>query len=53
MVTSLGIIVSAISQSSVAVAVPVFAGNVLAEHEIVTFAGQVITGEVVSSLVIV
>ena len=40
-------------QLSVAVAVPVFAGNVLASQFIVVFAGQVITGLVVSCTVIV
>jgi hypothetical protein len=40
-------------QLSVAVAIPVFAGAVLAEHSIVTFAGQnVITGGVLSSMTI-
>ena len=40
-------------QLSVAVAVPVFAGNTLASQFIVLFAGQLITGRVVSCTVIV
>ena len=40
-------------QLSVAVAVPVFAGNVLASQLIVLFEGQLITGRVVSWTVIV
>ena len=41
------------SQLSVAVAVPVLAGNVLPVHSIVTFAGQVIIGAALSSTNIV
>ena len=37
------------SQLSVAVALPVFAGKVLAVHSIVVFGGQVIIGGVLSS----
>ena len=48
-VTSLKVTVGAPSQLSVAVAEPVFAGKVLAEHWIVTFAGHVIAGGVLSS----
>ena len=51
-VTSVEVIVGVASQS-VAVAVPVFAGNVLAVHCMVTLAGQVITGATLSSTVIV
>lgn len=51
-VTSLKVIASVGSQS-VAVAVPVLAGNVLAVHCIVTLIGQVITGGVLSSTTIV
>ena len=40
-------------QLSVAVAVPVLAGNVLASQLIVLFAGQLIIGRVVSCIVIV
>jgi hypothetical protein len=40
------------SQLSVAVAVPVFAGKVTAVHAIVTFAGHVIMGMVLSSTMI-
>lgn len=43
----------AIEQLSVAVALPVLAGSVLAVHSIVTFTGQVITGAVLSSTKIV
>jgi hypothetical protein len=52
-VTSEKVIVGELSQPSVAVAVPVFAGNVLAVHSIVTFAGQVITGAVPSVTTII
>ena len=38
------------SQLSVAVAVPVVAGNVLDVQSMVTFAGQVISGTVVSTI---
>ena len=41
------------SQLSVAVAVPVFAGKVLAVHSIVSEAGHVMTGGVLSSTIIV
>ena len=41
------------SQLSLAVAVPVAAGNVLVKHAIVTFAGQVTTGATLSSTTIV
>lgn len=51
-VTSLKVIVGVASQST-AVAVPVFAGNVLAVHWIVTLGGQVNTGGVLSSTTIV
>ena len=44
MVTSLKVIIGALSQLSVAVALPVLAGNVLAIHSIVIFAGHVING---------
>src|SRR4030095_9943919 len=43
-VTSLKVIVGAVSQLSVAVALPVLAGNVLAVHSIVIFGGHVIIG---------
>tara|TARA_B100000809_G_scaffold53679_1_gene49168 strand:+ start:602 stop:844 length:243 start_codon:yes stop_codon:yes gene_type:complete len=43
----------ALLQLSVAVAVPVFAAAVEASHSTVTFAGQVITGTVVSTMVMV
>ena len=52
-VTSVDVTVGAVSQLSDAVAVPVLAGNELAEHSIVTFAGQVITGATLSSTTIV
>jgi hypothetical protein len=52
-VTSDDVMVGAVSQLSVAVAVPVFAGNVLAVHSIVREAGQVMTGAILSSTVIV
>lgn len=48
-VASLIVIVGVASQLSVAVAVPVFAGSVLAEHSIVTLLGQDRTGAVLSS----
>ena len=48
-VTSVNVIVAERSQLSVAVAVPVFAGSVLAVHNTVTFTGQVICGGVLSS----
>ena len=41
------------AQLSVAVALPVFPGSVLAVHEIVTFAGQIIEGEALSVKTIV
>ena len=40
-------------QLSVLVAVPVVAGSVLAVQDIVTFAGQVTAGKVVSDILIV
>lgn len=52
-VTSVDVIVGVASQLSVAVAVPVRAGNVLSVHSIVTFAGQVIVGPTLSSITIV
>jgi hypothetical protein len=48
-VTSLKVIAGVASQLSVAVALPVFAGNVLEEHSIVIFGGQVIMGAWLSS----
>lgn len=48
-VTSLNVMVAVASQLSVAVAVPVLAGAVLAVHWTVILAGQVITGPVLSS----
>src|SRR5689334_14307108 len=53
MVTSLEVIVGIGSQLSMAVAVPVLAGNVLPVHWMVTFAGQVNTGGTLSSTTIV
>jgi hypothetical protein len=50
-VTSLKVIVTDASQISVPVAVPVFAGKVLAEHWMVTFGGQVIDGGTSSLMV--
>ena len=52
-VTSLNVIVGIASQLSVAVALPVFEGKVLAVHSIVVFAGHVIIGAVLSSTRIV
>ena len=49
MVTSLKVTTGAALQLSVAVAVPVFAGSVLAVHSIVTLAGHVIAGAWLSS----
>ena len=48
-VTSLKVIPGVVSQLSVAVALPVLAGNVLAVHSIVIFGGHVITGAWLSS----
>jgi hypothetical protein len=48
-VKSLNVMVGVPSQLSVAVAVPVFAGAVLAVHCTVIFAGHVITGPALSS----
>jgi hypothetical protein len=48
-VTSVEVIVGVPSQLSVAVAVPVFAGNVLAVQSTVTLAGQVMVGAALSS----
>jgi hypothetical protein len=47
------LIIGVPSQLSVAVAVPVFAGKVLAVHCMVTFAGHDITGAVLSSTMMV
>lgn len=52
-VTSLKVNVAVASQLSVAVGLPVLAGAVLAVHCTVVFAGQVITGGVLSSRKIV
>ena len=53
-VTSLKVTTGAGSQLSVAVAFPVLAGNVLAVHSMVIFAGQsVMTGAVLSSTTMV
>jgi hypothetical protein len=49
MITSLKVIVDIVSQLSVAVAIPVLAGVVLAEQSIVISTGQVIRGARVSS----
>jgi hypothetical protein len=49
MVTSLKVIAGVLSQLSVAVALPVLAGNVLAVHSIVIFGGHVINGAWLSS----
>src|SRR4030095_8973007 len=49
MVTSLNVMAGVLSQLSVAVALPVFAGNVLAVHSIVIFGGQVMIGAWLSS----
>jgi hypothetical protein len=51
MVTLENVIAGEESQTSVAVALPVLPGNVLAEHEIVTLAGQVIKGATLSATV--
>jgi hypothetical protein len=51
-VTSVLVIVRLASHASVAVGVPVLAGNVLAEQSTVTLAGQVMDGEPVSTIVI-
>ena len=50
---SLNVTVTEASQLSVAVAIPVAAGNVLVLHNIVMFAGHVMTGAVLSSIKIV
>jgi hypothetical protein len=52
-VTSLEVMVGVPSQLSLAVAVPVLAGSVLAEQSMVTFKGQVSTGAILSSTTIV
>ena len=52
-VTSVKVTSGVPSQLSVAVAEPVLAGNVLAVHWMVTFAGQVTTGATLSSTKIV
>jgi len=51
-VTSLKVMVGARVQLSVAVAVPVFSGNVLASHSMDTPAGQVMTGGVTSKVTV-
>ena len=51
-VTSVNVNAKTASQLSVPVAVPVLAGNVLSEHWIVRFGGQVIEGGVLSLIVI-
>src|SRR5690606_3348484 len=50
--TSVNVIVSVPSQLSVAVAIPVVAGRVLAAHDIVIFDGQAMDGARLSSTVI-
>ena len=50
-VTSVKVMVGDISQLSVPVAVPVFAGKVLAVQDTVIFGGQVMLGTVLSSIV--
>ena len=50
--TSLYVIKASAKQLSVAVAVPVLEGKVFAVQEIVTFAGQVIPGPVLSTTII-
>ena len=52
-ITSLKVIPTTGSQLSVAVAVPVLAGNVLAVHWIVTLPGQVTIGATLSTTVMV
>ncbi len=52
-VTSLDVMAGEPSQLSVAVADPVAAGELDASHSIVTSAGQLILGAVVSTMVIV
>lgn len=52
-VTSDEVMTSDASQLSVAVAVPVAAGNVLVAHWIVIFVGHVMTGGVLSSITMV
>ena len=52
-VTSLNVTVGVASQLSVAVAVPVLAGSVLAVHWMVIFGGHVIDGALLSVTVIV
>lgn len=52
-VTSVKVTVGVPSQLSVAVAVPVLAGKVLAVHNMVILAGQVMTGATLSSTKIV
>jgi hypothetical protein len=52
-VISLKVSVGEATQLSVAVAVPVLGGNVLAVHWMVTFAGHVIVGGTASSTVMV
>jgi hypothetical protein len=46
-------VIDNVEQTSVAVAVPVFAGKVLAVQSMVTLAGQVIPGAALSSTVMV
>ena len=48
MVTSVNVITGDALQLSIAVPVPVFAGNVLAVHNIVILAGQVTVGPTLS-----
>src|SRR5688572_16079777 len=50
-ITSIGVTTGVAVQLSVAVAVPVLAGAVLAVHSTVIFAGQVMTGGTSSSIV--
>jgi hypothetical protein len=52
-VTSLNVIEGVLSQLSVAVALPVLAGNVLAVHSIVIFGGHVIIGAWLSFIVMI
>ena len=52
-VTSVKVIAGEISQLSVAVAMPVLAGKVLAVHCTVTLGGQAITGAVLSSITMI
>jgi hypothetical protein len=47
------LVIEIVEQLSVAVAVPVLAGSVLAVHWIVTLGGQIIVGEALSSTTMV